>query len=49
MIGDRTLVEARLFSMRGVFMSGIHDGFDANMLGAWQKIVFSKIAGILQQ
>ena len=49
MIGDRTLVEARLLSIRGVFMSRVHDGIDTDMLGARGKIVFSKINGIGQQ
>src|SRR6187402_998270 len=49
MIGDRTLVDARLLSIRGVFMSCVHDGNDADMLGGCGKIVFSKMAGVLQQ
>jgi hypothetical protein len=48
MIGDRTLVDAGLPSIRGVFMSA-HDGNDTDMLGGRRKIVISKIAGVLQQ
>jgi hypothetical protein len=48
MTGDRTLVDAGLLSIRGVFMSA-HDGKDADMLGARRKIVFSKMHIVLQQ
>jgi hypothetical protein len=49
MIGDRTLTLARLLPIRGVFMPCAFRILRCDMLGAYGKIVFSKMANALQQ
>jgi hypothetical protein len=49
MIGDRTLTDARLSPIRGVFMPRAFRIQPRDMLGAYGKIVFSKMANALQQ